>query len=276
MLLCQITDLHIKADRRLAYGVVDTATMLERCVQRILDLPQTPDAVIATGDLVDLGRPEEYGLLRELLAPLRARMPLFPLMGNHDDRQALRDAFGTDASSFGEATDAPFLQYVVDEFALRIVALDTVIPGRGDGELCSRRLGWLDGVLAEGADRPTLVALHHPPFDCGIGHMDRIGLRGRDALESILRRHPQVQRVTAGHLHRDMSVRFGGTVAGTCPSTAHQVALDLTPGAADRFVLEPPGFQLHHWDGRRLVTHSVPVEGGAGPYPFRIDGRLID
>src|SRR5262245_60633110 len=95
MLLCQISDLHIKPERKLAYGVVDTSTMLERCVQQILDLPQRPDAVIATGDLVDLGRPEEYGLLRELLAPLP--MPLYVLAGNHDERKALREAFADHA-----------------------------------------------------------------------------------------------------------------------------------------------------------------------------------
>lgn len=90
MLLCQISDTHIKADRRKAYGVVDTAAMLERCVRQILELPQRPDAVVATGDLVDGGGSDEYGLLRELLAPLP--MPLYLVAGNHDDRDQLRRA----------------------------------------------------------------------------------------------------------------------------------------------------------------------------------------
>ena len=79
MILCQITDLHIKPERKLAYGVVDTATMLERCVAQIVRLPQRPDAVIATGDLVDGGTPAEYALLRELLSPLT--MPLYLMPG---------------------------------------------------------------------------------------------------------------------------------------------------------------------------------------------------
>ena len=125
MILCQISDLHIKPERRLAYGVVDTATMLERCVAHIGQLRQRPDAVIATGDLVDSGTPAEYSLLRELLAPLT--MPLYLMPGNHDERRAMRQVFND--HSYLQSTST-FVQYVIDEHPLRLVALDTVIPGR--------------------------------------------------------------------------------------------------------------------------------------------------
>jgi 3',5'-cyclic AMP phosphodiesterase CpdA len=271
MLLCQISDLHVKAGRRKAYGIVDTAAMLERCVERILALPQRPDAVVATGDLADHGRPDDYALLRELLAPLT--MPLYLVAGNHDDRDAMRAAF-PDHAYLREG--GPFVQYAVDAHPLRIVALDTVIPGEGRGRLCAERLGWLDRTLAEQPERPTVIALHHPPFATGIGHMDRIALEGASGLASVVASHPQVERLVAGHLHRSITVRFAGTVAGTCPSPAHQVALDLAPDAADRFVMEPPGLQLHWWDGRALVTHTACVDAFEGPYPFREGGVLID
>ncbi|HZA95896.1 MAG TPA: metallophosphoesterase, partial [Burkholderiaceae bacterium] len=131
MILCQISDLHIKPERRLAYGVVDTATMLERCVVQVNQLPQRPDAVIATGDLVDGGTAAEYSLLRELLSPLT--MPLYLMPGNHDERQAMRQVFD-DHPYLRSAS--PFIQYVINDFALRIIALDTVIPGQGGGSLC--------------------------------------------------------------------------------------------------------------------------------------------
>jgi 3',5'-cyclic AMP phosphodiesterase CpdA len=270
MLLAQISDMHIKPQRRLAYGIVDTATMLERCVAAIGALKQRPDAVIATGDLVDLGRPEEYGLLREILAPLS--MPLYLLPGNHDERGALRAAFPEHAYL---RQWAPFVQYAIDDHALRIVALDTVIPGQGGGALCAERLAWLDRTLAA-SDRPTLVALHHPPFATGIGHMDRLALADPDALAQVIRRYPQVERVIAGHLHRPISCRYAGTVASVCPSSAHQVALDLAADAADHFVLEPPAFQLHLQTASGLVTHTAYVDDYPGPYPFRDGGRLID
>ncbi len=168
-----------------------------------------------------------------------------------------------------------FIQYVIDDFPLRLVALDTVIPGQSGGTLCDERLAWLESALAE-SRKPTVVALHHPPFITGIGHMDRIGLDASTKLEHIVARHPHVERVIAGHLHRPITVRFGGTIASTCPSPAHQVVLDLAPDGADHFVMEPPAFQLHWWNGQQLVTHTEYI-GDFGPsYPFRESGKLID
>jgi Icc protein len=271
MLLCQISDLHIKAERKRAYGIVDTAGMLERCVEQLLELPQRPDAVIVTGDLVDYGRPDEYGLLRELLSPLT--MPLYLSAGNHDERAALRASFPD--HPYLRQWD-PFLQYTVEDLPVRIIALDTVVPGQGSGALCGQRLTWLDQKLAEQPSRPTIVTMHHPPFATGIGHMDRIGLDDGGRLAQVIARHPQVERVVAGHLHRSITVRFAGTVASTCPSPAHQVALDLADDAPDHFIMEPPGLQLHWWSGQQLVSHTVSIGEFEGPYPFRDGGKLID
>ena len=269
MILCQISDLHIKPEGRLAYGVVDTAAMLERCVAHVNQLSQRPDAVIATGDLVDGGTAVEYALLRELLLPLT--MPLYLMPGNHDERQAMRRVF--DDHKYLQSA-SPFIQYVINDFALRVIALDTVIPGQSGGTLCDERLTWLERALGE-SGKPTVIALHHPPFVTGIGHMDRIALDSSIKLEQIVVRHPKVERVIAGHLHRPITVRFGGTVASTCPSPAHQVALDIAPNAADHFIMEPPAFQLHWWNGERLVTHTEYI-GDYGPsYPFRESGKLI-
>lgn len=268
MILCQISDLHIKPERKLAYGVVDTATMLERCVAQIGQLSQRPDAVIATGDLVDGGTPAEYALLRELLSPLT--MPLYLMPGNHDERQAFRQAFAD--HDYLQSTSM-FIQYTVDDFPLRIVALDTVSPGQSGGTLCAERLTWLERALSE-SSKPTVIALHHPPFVTGIGHMDRIGLDSPGKLEAVVARHSHVERVIAGHLHRPISVRFGGTIASTCPSPVHQIALDIAPDAAARFTMEPPAFQLHWWNGRRLVTHTAYVGDFGHPHQFHENGTF--
>jgi 3',5'-cyclic AMP phosphodiesterase CpdA len=193
--------------------------------------------------------------------------------GNHDDRQVLRDAFGE--HTYLRQWE-PFVQYAIDDHPVRLVALDTLVPGSGSGELCAQRLQWLDRTLGTQPDKPTVVALHHPPFATGIGHMDRLTLAGSQALAQVIARHPQVERVIAGHLHRPITVRFAGTVASTCPSPAHQVALDLAPDAADNYVLEPPGYQLHWWSGQQLVSHTAYVGEYPGPYPFRMGGQLID
>lgn len=274
MLLCQVSDLHIKAGRKPAYGVVDTAGMLEACIARLLRLSPAPDAFIITGDLVDMGTDEEYALLRELLAPLeRSGKPLYLIPGNHDEREALRRGFPAHAYL---RQWQPFAQYVIEDWPLRIVALDTVVPGKGGGLLCAERLDWLDCTLSADRDKPTIIIMHHPPFVTGIGHMDRVGLKGSAALEAVVACHPQVERLLCGHLHRSIQARFGGSFASTCPSPAHQVALDLNTSSPDNFVMEPPGYQLHWWNGKQLITHTAVLGEFGGPHPFRVGGKLID
>ncbi len=272
LLIGQISDLHVKAGGKLSYGVVDCAAMLARCVEHIRSLKQRPDLLLVTGDLVDFGRPEEYAALKALLAPLP--MPYFLIPGNHDERVALRAAFPEHAYL---RQWVPFVQYAIDDWPVRIVALDTVIPGASGGELCRVRLDWLERTLAAEPGRPTIVMMHHPPFLTGIGHMDAIGLAGSDALAAVIARYPNVERVLCGHLHRPIQVRFAGTIASTCPSPAHQVALDLAPDAPSRFVMEPPAYQLHQWRAETgVVSHTAFIGEFAGPYPFYDGGKLID
>lgn len=265
MLLCQISDLHIRAPGLISYGVVDCAAMLARCVAEVLRLPQRPDVVVITGDLTDIGAPEEYAHLRTLLSLLP--MPVYLMPGNHDDREALRISFPDHAYL---RQWLPYVQYAIDDWPLRLVAIDTVIPGEAGGRLCAERLGWLERTLAAKPDKPTLVLMHHPPFATLIGHMDGMGLESNQEFENIIRKNPQVERILCGHLHRLIQARFAGTVASTCPSPAHQVALDLAPDTEGRFKMEPPAFQLHAW--RRdtgVISHTAYIGDFAGPYPFR-------
>jgi Icc protein len=272
MLIAQITDPHIKLPGRLAYKRVDTAQMLRDCVETVRSLKQPPDLILMTGDLVDLGSPEEYEHLRSILAPLRQRIVVIP--GNHDAREALCEAF----RDGGYLPEKGFLQFVIeDEYPLRIIGLDTVVAGEGRGELCTQRLKWLDDALARAPDRPTLIMMHHPPFDTGIGHMDAIGLTGKGEFAAIMKRHAQVELIICGHLHRTIRATVGGRPALCCPSPAHQVALDIDPNAPSAFRMEPPGFMLHWWSGTGLVTHTATVGQYDGPYPFfDASGRLID
>ncbi len=254
MLLCQISDPHIVPEGTLAYGRLDTGRMLEHCVRKILALPRAPDAVVATGDLTDHGTVEEYERLSELLAPLR--VPLYLVVGNHDDPRTLRSVFSQHTYLAG--ADG-FVQYAVEDFDVRLVVLDTTVPGAPGGELCARRLKWLDRTLRE-SSRPTIIAQHHPPFATGLTLMDRISLADPQAEADVVARHRHVQCIISGHFHRTIQARFAGTVASVCPSTAHQLMLDLAPGADVRFTLEPSGFQLHLWNGEQIVTHTALVD----------------
>ncbi|MGN6317039.1 phosphodiesterase [Trinickia sp.] len=275
MLLAQISDLHIKRPGALAYRRVDTAAHLERCVARLNALEPKPDAVVITGDLVDLGSVAEYALLKTLLAPLT--MPIYLLVGNHDDRAALRQVFDDHAYLH----DSPeFVHYAVDIGPLRLIALDSQLPQQSSGHLCDARLAWLDRQLEQAQDKSVMLALHHPPFVSGIGHMDRQRLDPESAqrLAAIVSRYPNVERVVCGHVHRPIFTRFAGTIASAVPAPAHQVALDLRSDAPSAFRLEPPAFALHQYAPETgVVTHHAYVDEGEGPYPFyEPDGTLID
>lgn len=275
MIIAQISDMHIKAERRPAYGIVDTASMLEACVAQLVKLNPKPDAFVMTGDLVDHGTDDDYALLRDLLAPLlanHAETPIYLIPGNHDERAALRRGF----PEFSYLRNGgEFIQYTAGVGPLRLVAVDSIVPGEGGGELCDARLAWIDQTLADD-HTPTIVIMHHPPFDTGIAHMELVRLKGRERFAEVMNKHPHVERVLCGHLHRSIQARVGATFASTCPSPAHQVALDLTSDGLDCFVMEPPGYQLHYWNGARLVTHTAVLGEYAGPFRFREGGRLID
>lgn len=141
------------------------------------------------------------------------------------------------------------------------------------GALCQRRLAFLSDPLEAAPQRPTVVFMHHPPFDCGIRHMDRIRLiEGSTELAAILKRHPQVLGLWCGHNHRPIETMFGGVPASIIAGVAHQLAFhfqDDNPGA---LVLEPPAFKLHQFSPESgIVSHTVYVEKFPGPYPFVLD-----
>lgn len=265
MLIAQLSDPHIKSPGQLLYDRIDTAGYLERAVAHVLKLDPLPDVVIMTGDLVDGGKPDEYALLRRLIAPLP--MPVYVIPGNHDAREPLRAAF----ADKGYFPAAGFLQYTVDDQPVRLIGLDTLVEGKPHGALCEERLGWLAARLDEQPQQPTMLFMHHPPFDCGIETFDKSRLmEGDEALAALVRRHPQVERATCGHVHRPIQVRWAGTMASIAPSTAHQATLDLHEHSALTMMMEPPAIALHHWQPRSgVVTHVSYIGDFDGPKPFR-------
>lgn len=264
MLIVQLSDLHVRPDGQLLLGRVDSNAATARAVDAVLRLDPAPDAVLVTGDLAEAGLAEEYAVVRRELD--RLAMPVYVIPGNHDRREPMRAAFA-DAGYLPAEGD--FLHYVVDIGPLRLMALDTVIPGEPEGEIDALRLAWLQEQLEAAAPRPVLIAMHHPPFATGIGHMDAMGCRGHGLLQALIAGYPNVERVLCGHVHRPVQARFGGTIASIAPSVAHQVALDLRPHAPATFTLEPGAFHVHGFELMTgVVTHQAYVDPFQGPFPF--------
>ena len=256
MLIAQISDLHIMLPGQLAYGSFDTAGNLARCVAQIMQAHPVPNVVLVTGDLVETGAPDEYRRLRDLLAPLT--MPLYMIPGNHDDRAALCAGF-LDHAYLPRAGEP--VRYAIEDFDVRLIALDTVIPGADGGTLDAAQLDWLDATLSAAPGRPTLVLMHHPPIKTGIRCMDEIALDAASSfrLGAIIERHRQVERIVCGHVHRGILARWRGTAVSVCPSAAFQYILDLRENGFISSTGEPPAYQAHYWNGAELVTHTVAV-----------------
>jgi 3',5'-cyclic AMP phosphodiesterase CpdA len=253
LLIAQISDTHILASASELPAAQLRADCLRRCVADINR--QNPDAVIFTGDTAQHGQPEEYAQLRELLAPLQA--PLYLIPGNRDDNEAMRTAF-SDKTYLPGSGD--FLHYTVEDYPVRLVALDSTSSGERKGVFCLQRQAWLDAVLSAQPNRLTLLFIHHPPFDVDDHYVG--GYRRAEeatALTEIVSRHAQVQAMLCGHVHCPGQQHWAGTLASLMPS----VAVDLRKGIDETEAGEQPIYMLHRLsEDTGFVSVARMVEAG--------------
>jgi hypothetical protein len=212
--------------------------------------------------------------LKYLLGPLQ--LPFAGIPGNHDSRDMMRTAFPSGPYAFPSGP----LNQRIEIGGLDLLLLDSSVHGKPHGELEAPTLQWLDATLGTAPDRPALVFLHHPPFATGIWHMDRQNLLNAAELAPVISRHPRVQLIAAGHVHRATLTLFAGVPATICPAPNHAVDLDLAELREPSFKVEPSAFHLHAWfpgEGfGSVVTHQVPIGDFDGPHPFfGKDGRLL-
>jgi 3',5'-cyclic-AMP phosphodiesterase len=249
-LLVQLSDPHIGAN----WAAGDPVPGWEAALESVRRLPDPPDAVLVTGDLADHGEDGEYAVVKSTLETLDA--PAYVLPGNHDRRLGVRTHFGLP----GEG-DAP-VRYAADLGPLRLIALDTTRPGHDSGELGTEQLDWLATELASAPDRPTLLAMHHPPFATGSPVWDAIGLdpSHRVALADVIRPHRQVLRIVAGHVHRPIAAELAGRVALSIPSTYVQGRLRFDATELE-LIDEPAGFAIHALHDGEIASHLQAVVG---------------
>lgn len=246
MLIAQLSDAHISTSREIKI------LALQNAVAHLLNLPMRPDMVLMTGDCTDNGTLEEYALFKSLLEPL----PVYVIPGNHDSREVMLREIGFQ----GEQGLDGFMQYVLNSGPVRLIALDTHVPGWGGGELDAVRLHWLAGRLAEAPHTPTIIFMHHPPLVAGLSVMDSIGLEGTKALHEIVVRHPQIERILAGHTHMAQAQRFAGTLLMTCSGLDSSFMPDWNQPKKLVVQKQPPLCLLHHWTAATgLMTYTSVI-----------------
>ncbi len=260
MLIAQITDVH------LGFDPDDPAEFnrrrLDQVLHRLCDMDPKPDLLLATGDLTDKGDADSYRRLRSAFG--QCDFPVWPCMGNHDDRDNFRRIFPEIPHD-----DAGFVQYVLYEehWPVRIIVLDTLEPGRHGGAFCEQRAAWLAEQLDADSDKPVMIVLHHPPIETGIAWMTTMPEAAwARRLRETLERSDRVSAMVAGHIHRPIMTGWAGVPLAVTPSTAPQVALDLRkidPAKPDKramIVADPPAFSLHYWNGRAFISHIEDAE----------------
>ncbi len=237
-LLAQISDPHVRVGPR-ADGFDPVATLRKALVEIAA---MGADAIIATGDLANDAQSEEYAVLADVLR--EAPAPLFLVPGNHDDPALIREFFP-------EHTYLPAagsLSHVVENFPLRIVALDDIVPSETFGEFTEAHAAWLDAALSAASYKPTIVALHHPPIVTHDRLLDTIGLKQAERFSAVIARHRQVIRIICGHNHRISIGQVAHAPVLVAPSTAWSFNLALHPDQpVARRTQEQPGWVMHGW-----------------------------
>ena len=258
----QISDTHIVPQGALVSGRLDTADALERLVTRITrirDQIGSIDALLVTGDLSDDGSAESYIRFKTLIAPLD--LPTYVIAGNHDERDPMRAAFAKDLPANGPLN---WTRRVGD---IQLIGLDTLVEGQGAGTIPADSLDFLQNALSRAGDAPVLLALHHPPFPCGIGFMDKIGLTNRAAMRDVLNGFEGTLRIVCGHIHSMIISDVAGHIAISAPSPASTFAYDLRVDAPVGYTTQEDGCLLHRWDAGFQSIRIGPV-AGSGPFPF--------
>ena len=258
MLIAQITDVHLGFDP--VNPEEFNRQRLDATLRVLRDLEPRPDLLLVTGDIANDGDDSvSYARWAEAIADLP--FPVYPLMGNHDSRAPFLRQFPDTGTADG------FIQYAIEDHALRILVLDTLETGRHGGGFCAEPEAWLRARLDEAPERPTLIALHHPPIATGIAWLtedpDALWV---ERLRGVVAGRGNIVALVAGHVHRPIVTGWAGTIVIVCASTAPQLALGLepidpeVPDERPMIVADPPAFALHLWDGRQLLTHFDTAE----------------
>src|ERR1700677_660766 len=254
--LLHLSDTHLIAGEKRLYGAVDADARLQELLERIESARIVPSALVVTGDLVDAGEPAAYRKLRTLFGPFAARLgcEVVWVMGNHDDRAAMRQHLLAEPASW-EPLDRV---YVVD--GLRIVALDTSVPGHHYGEVTDAQLAWLAGVLDVPAPFGTVLAIHHPPLPSVADLAVTVELREQYRLAEVLA-GTDVRAILAGHLHYSTFGTFAGIPVSVASSTCYTQDLTFEQHAT-RGRDAAQAFSLVHVYPDTVVHSVVPIDSG--------------
>jgi Icc protein len=238
MIVAQISDTHIALDTP---DADQRWRDFEATIADINALDPAPDVIVHTGDIVHNGRADEYAVAADILADARA--PVYVLAGNKDDRTRLRETF----SSRGYlAPDSPFIDYAVEDWPVRLIAVDTKHADSNKGDFDADRVGRLIDMIDVETTKPIAVLAHHPPFEVLVGP-ERFNFETMEAmsrLRAALQHSGRVIAVFSGHVHRGTAGYVGAIRATVMPS----IATTMRYGAYPAHLKNRPVYHVHRFD----------------------------
>jgi Icc protein len=251
--LLHLSDTHLLAPGGKLYDAVDSERHLRELLAELENSGGRPEAIIFTGDLADKGEPMAYERLRSLVEPAAARLgaKVIWVMGNHDERGSFRQEL------LGEVPNTNPIDRVHDVGGLRVIVLDTSVPGHHWGELSSAQLDWLAEELSVSAPHGTIVAMHHPPLPSVLDLAAVVELRDQASLAEVLE-GTDVRSIIAGHLHYSSTGMFAGIPVSVASATCYTQDLNVPTGGT-RGRDGARAFNLVHVYANTVVHSVVPV-----------------
>ncbi|MCS0500468.1 phosphodiesterase [Protaetiibacter mangrovi] len=254
--VAHISDTHLLGGGKPLYGAVDTEATVARAFAQLERSGARPEAIVITGDLADLGEPDAYLRLKAHVEPAAERMGsrVIWVMGNHDEREPFAELLMGE-----EPTNAP-QDRVHDVNGLRIIALDSTVPGYHHGDLDPAQLAWLREQLSTPAPHGTLLALHHPPIPTPVELMAVLELDHQAELADVVR-GSDVRAVLAGHLHYSTTGTFAGVPVSVASATCYTIDTSAEPGTLAGIDGGQTFNLVHVYDDQ--VVHSIVPVGDA-------------
>jgi 3',5'-cyclic-AMP phosphodiesterase len=247
--IIHLTDLHLFHDRdRQLYGSAPYRSFL-KALETIESRWPDADSWVITGDLAHDEIKPTYEMLEEILGDRVEKCHFVP--GNHDCRQSIQEVFSDRVELQGERVG-----FVTELGHWRLIGLDTQIPDEVPGQLGTAQLEGLDATLADERERPVAIFMHHPPVQIGSAWLDKLGLKDRDALWSVLNEHSHVKAIFCGHVHQALSKTHQGVAVHSTPATCFQ----FRPGTHKAEIdTRPPGLRLIALQDDHLVTEVIRI-----------------
>jgi len=237
MIIAQISDTHLALDTP---GADQRILDFELTVTDLNALDPAPDVIVHTGDIVHNGRQDEYARAAAILA--KAHAPVYVLPGNKDNRANLLAAFSPRGYL---APDSDFIDYAIDNYPVRLIALDTLSSSSNKGDFCLERVGRLIDLI-DTETRPIAVFMHHPPFEVTVGpdrlHFETPEIMSR--LRRALQHSGRVVAVFSGHVHRAAAGYVGSIPATVMPC----IATTLRKGEYPPHMKIRPVYYVHRFD----------------------------